>query len=129
MLPFGAALLRASSHAQWRGDIAAVRDVALGGVGWGGGVSTSVTQLFLFAPLGTSTFRAALISCIALAIVARSLYGIALRMLRAAESAGAIEPSALSAPMLAAIASMLATMGPSFQTEATVGGGVMIAVA
>ncbi|NUP11496.1 MAG: hypothetical protein HOW73_36080 [Polyangiaceae bacterium] len=127
--PFAIALCRASSHAQWRGDVAAVRDIALGGIGWGGGLSTSLTQIALFIPLGTVTFRAALVSCLALAVAGSALFGIALRMLRAVETATGAEPSRYAAPLLGAIASLLATMTPAFQSEATIGGGVMLAVA
>lgn len=128
-LPFAVALTRASSHAQWRGDLAAVRDIGLAGLGWGGGVSTALAQLALLLPLGSVTFRTALVSCAALAFAASSLFALALRMLRAAEAHGSAERSVLAAPALAAIATMLATMAPTFQSEATVGGGVMVAVA
>jgi hypothetical protein len=128
-LPFAIALTRASSHAQWRGDVAAVRDVGLAGLGWGGGVSTALSQVALLLPLGSVTFRTALVSCLALAVAAQALFGLALSMLRAVEARGRDEPSEVAAPALAALATMLATMAPTFQSEGTVGGGVMVAAA
>lgn len=107
----------------------AVRDIALAGVGWGGGVSTVLTQLSLFIPLGTTTFRSALISCLALAVLSRSLFRVALRMLRSAERSTGEVPSRYAAPALAAIATMIATMTPTFQSEGTVGGSAMVAAA
>ncbi len=128
-LPFGLALLRASSHAQWRGDVAAVRDLALAGVGWGGGLSTLLAQIAALFPLASLTFRTAAVSCGALALAALAIYRISLRMLRASEKTLTLEPSVFAAPALAALSTLIATMTPMFQREATVGGSTMLAVA
>ncbi len=122
-LPFGLALARTASSGQWRDDVSAVRDVGLVAVGLGGGVSTVVTQALGLLPLGSLAFRAAFGSALALALAARLLYGLTLRLL-AATSPWA---PALRA-VLAAIATLTAALSPTWQREATVGGGAMIAV-
>ena len=58
-VPFAVALFRCSPFAQWRADTATLRDVALLPMGFGGGVSTALTQLAQLAPLGSRTLRAA----------------------------------------------------------------------
>src|SRR5262249_46033206 len=80
-VPFGVAVARAASAGQWRDDLPAVRDLGLVAVGFGGGLSTLVTQALALVPLGPRTFRAALGSAIALAVAARLLYGLVLRTL------------------------------------------------
>ncbi len=128
-LPFGLALSRCSSHAQWRGDVALLRDLGLCGVGWGGGLSTLLSQAISWLPLGSLSFRTALLSCLALAVASRALFSIALFMLRAAEDASDKPRSVFAAPVLAALSTLTATMTPTFQREATVGGSTAIAVA
>jgi hypothetical protein len=127
MVPFVAALLRTSSHAQWRGDLAAARDLALVPVGLRGGVSTALTQLVALAPLGSTTFRSALVSVIALSVAGAVLQRLALAALRSFDAPGA--PSRWAAPWLATLASLTATMSPLLQEEATAGGGVIVSVA
>ncbi|MFO0550160.1 MAG: hypothetical protein U0271_17330 [Polyangiaceae bacterium] len=128
-LPVGLALVRTSPHAQWRGDVAAVRDLGLAGVGWGGGVSTVLAQVVSFLPIGTLTYRTALASALLLGLACYSLFHLALRMLRAAEAAHTKsgEHSVFAAPLLAALATLTAGMTPAFQCEATVGGSTMLA--
>jgi len=128
-LPFGCALARASSHAQWRSDVSAVRDIALGAVGWGGGLSTALTQVAILLPIGSVWFRTALVSCFALLLAAKALHRLSLRMIRKAEASQGTTPSRFAAPALATMATWLATMTPAFQSEATAGGSTMIAVA
>lgn len=123
-LPFGLALSRAASSGQWRDDVSAVRDVALVAIGWGGGVSTLVTQATGLLPLGSLTFRAAFGSALALAVAARLLYGLTLRLLAATAPAW---PSIRAA--LATIATLTAALSPTWQREATVGGGAMLSTA
>ncbi len=122
-LPFGLAVSRAASAGQWRDDLPAVRDLGLVAVGFGGALSTLVTQALALAPLGPRTFRAALGSTIALAVAAHLLYGIVRRALTRAG------PSPRLGAALAAIATLTAALSPTWQREATVGGGAMIAVA
>lgn len=129
VLPASLALCRASSHAQWRGDVGAVRDLALAGLGWGGGVSTGLAQLASLLPIGSQTFRTALISVVALAFTARAFHSLALSMLRAVERSSRLAPSRFAAPGLATIGTLAATVSPSLQLEATVGGSSMLAVA
>ncbi|HTJ80315.1 MAG TPA: hypothetical protein VL400_01295 [Polyangiaceae bacterium] len=127
--PFAAALLRTSPHAQWRGDVAAVRDLGLAATGWGGGVTTILTQVTRLLPIGSLSFRAALLSAVALAIASSALFGVALSLLRALERASEREPSAFAAPLLATASTFVAAQTPLFQAEATVGGTTMVAVA
>lgn len=134
-LPFGVALARAASSGQWRDDISAVRDLGLVAVGIGGGVSTLVTQALGLVPLGPRAFRAALGSVLALALAARLVYGLIRRALREAGAVtdGKGAPLAVSssrlASTLAAVATLTAALSPTWQREATVGGGAMIATA
>lgn len=105
--------------------------MALAGVGWGGGVSTLLSQVAVGLPLGTVFFRTALVSALALAVASKATFDLALSMLRRAEvfDPSSEAPSGVAAPCLAAIATWTAMMTPSMQSEATVGGGVMVAVA
>ena len=122
-VPFGLAVARAASAGQWRDDLPAVRDLGFVAVGVGGGVSTLLTQALGLLPLGPRTFRAALGSAIALAVAARLLYGLVRRALERAS------PSPRLGALLAAIATLTAALSPTWQREATVGGGAMIATA
>ena len=122
-IPFGLAVARGASAGQWRDDLPAVRDLGLVAVGFGGGLSTLVTQALSLLPLGPRTFRAALGSALALALAARLLYGLVHQALTRAG------PSPRLSAALAAIATLTAALSPTWQREATVGGGAMIAVA
>ncbi len=122
-VPFAVAVARAASAGQWRDDLPAVRDLGLVAVGFGGGLSMIVTQALCLLPLGPRTFRAALGSAIALAVASRLLYGLVRGALARAG------PSPRLGAALAAIATLTAALSPTFQREATVGGGAMIATA
>jgi hypothetical protein len=122
-VPFAVAVSRAASAGQWRDDLPAVRDLGLVAVGFGGGLSTVVTQALALLPLGPRTFRAALGSAIALAVAARLLYG----LVRGALARAGHAPRLGAA--IAAIATLTAALSPTWQREATVGGGAMIATA
>lgn len=122
-LPFGLALCRAAGSGQWRDDLPALRDLGLLSVGLGGGVSTIVTQALGLVPLGARTFRAALGSALGLAAAAWLLFALARRLLRAIGAGPSL------ASLLAALATLTAALSPTWQREATVGGGAMIATA
>lgn len=122
-LPVGLALTRAAGTAQWRDDLPALRDLGLLAVGASGGVSTLLTQISSLLPLGPRTFRAALGSVILLGVAAVLLFGLVRRLLRSQGTTRSL------ASLLAALATLMATLSPSWQREATVGGGAMIAVA
>ena len=144
-LPFGLAVARAASSAQWRDDLSAVRDLGLVAVGAGGGISTAVAQLFGLLPLGSKAFRAALGSTVALAIGARLLFQLSLRVVEALAGDGPLAkptaPGALPAPLgagapgphlaalIAAITTLTAALSPTWQREATVGGGAAWSIA
>lgn len=124
-LPAAAALSRLSHAPAWQDDVAVLRDVALVGVGAGGGVSTALTQVAGALPIGTLSFRAGLVSVVALAAASRLGFAVALRLLRAGDRGDA----AWLAPAFAAIAVCGAALSPSVQLEATVAGGATVAAA
>jgi hypothetical protein len=128
-LPVGAALARASSLAQWRGDVGAVRDLALAATGWGGGASSVATQVAALLPVGSLSFRAALVSVVALGIFAAALHRLALGVLRAVEVGFGLRPSRYAAPAFAMIGALLTGLGSTLQLEATTGGSSMLGAA
>lgn len=122
-LPVGLALTRAAGGAQWRDDLPALRDLGLLAVGASGGASTLFTQLLSLLPLGPRTFRAALGAVIALGVASILLFSIVRRLLRIQGTTRSL------ASLLAMLATLMATLSPSWQREATVGGGAMLALA
>jgi len=131
-LPFVVAVSRAASSGQWRDDVAAVRDLGLVGLGLGGGVTTTLTQLASLLPLGSVTYRAALVSCVALLVATRVLYALSRNALRTLDADGPKNASGAPrwlAPILASVATLIAGLSPAWQREATVGGGAMVATA
>jgi len=122
-LPVGLALTRAAGGAQWRDDLPALRDLGLLAVGASGGASTLMTQALSLLPLGPRSFRAALGSVIMLGVAATLLFGLVRRLLRNQGTTHSL------ASLLAALATLMATLSPSWQREATVGGGALVAVA
>jgi hypothetical protein len=121
-LPFGFAVARGASSGQWRDDLPAVRDLGLVAVGVGGGPSTVVTQVLSLLPLGSHAFRAALGSAVALAVASWLLYRLCLRLLLGTRTRPVV------AAVLSGIAALTASLSPTWQREATVGGGAMLAV-
>lgn len=128
-LPLGSALARSSSLAQWRGDVGVVRDVALAGMGWGGGVSTALSQGTLLLPLGSQTFRATLVSVLALGLFASLLFRFASLALRSVEAGSGLTASRFAVPAFATIATLLACMSPTLQLEATASGSSLMGAA
>jgi len=122
-LPAGLALARAAGGGQWRDDLPALRDLGLLAVGASGGASTLLTQALSLLPLGPRTFRAALGSVLMLGVAALLLFGLVRRLLRTQGTTRSL------ASLLATLATLMATLSPSWQREATVGGGAMIALA
>jgi hypothetical protein len=122
-LPIAVAAWRAAASPQWRADLASVRDLGLASVGIGGAVSTALGQALALLPLGTQSFRAALGAALAAGLAGFALFRIARRMLEATP----IHPAVAS--LLAAVASLMATMSPGWQREATIGGGATVAAA
>jgi hypothetical protein len=122
-MPFAIAVARASSAVQWRGDLAAVRDQGLVSVGVGGALSTMVQQAMTLLPLGAQPFRASVGSALALLLACAMLLRIARRLL----SLSTLSTKLVS--VLAAVATVTAGFSPSWQAEATVGGGTLLAAA
>lgn len=128
-LPFALSVLRLASSGTWRSDLATVRDVGLVSVGLGGAVSTALTQALVALPVGNLTLRASLGSALACALAARVLFELTCDALAlAAGRKRGTHGSALE-PAYAAVAALLAALSPSFQLEATVGGGAMVGAA
>lgn len=121
-LPVGLALTRAAGGGQWRDDLPALRDLGLLAVGASGGASTLITQVLSLFPLGPRAFRAALGSVIFLGVAALLLFALVRRLLRSQGTTRSL------ASLLAMLATLMATLSPSWQREATVGGGAMIAL-
>jgi hypothetical protein len=122
MLPFGFAVARGASSGQWRDDLPAVRDLGLVAVGVSGGPSTVLTQTLSLLPLGSHAFRASLGSALALAVASWLLYRLCLRTLLTTQSRPVL------AGVLSGVAALTASLSPTWQREATVGGGAMLAV-
>lgn len=122
VLPFLLALWRSPAAAQWQGDMAAVRDQGLIAVGLGGGVSTVLSQALRLLPVGPLSFRASLGSILALSLASLLLFRIARDLLSNLQT-----PPRLGS-LLAAVAAATATLCPTWQREATVGGGALPAV-
>lgn len=128
-LPFSLSVLRLASSGTWRSDLATVRDVGLVSVGLGGGVSTALTQALVALPVGNLTFRASLGSALACAVAARALFELSCDALALAAGRRAGTHGSALEPAYAAVAALLAALSPSFQLEATVGGGAMVGAA
>jgi len=122
-LPAALALWRATSGVQWRSDLPAIRDHGLAALGTGGALSTVLTQALGLLPLGNLTFRAALGSVLALALSCYLVLRITRRILELTAC------HRLVVTLLAAVAAATAGLCTTWQSEATVGGGAMPAVA
>jgi hypothetical protein len=116
-------LVRSSGGPQWRGDMTAVRDLQLVVIDVGGAVTTELTQAIGLLPLGSLSFRAAMVSVCALGMASWCLFRIARRVLEQAKT-----PARL-ASVLSGIAALSPALSPTWQLEATVGGGALVAVA
>jgi len=122
-LPATMALWRAASGVQWRSDLPAVRDHGLAALGTGGALSTVLTQALTLLPLGNLTFRASLGSVLALALSCYLLVRITRRLLELTASPRFV------VTLLSAVAATTAGLCTTWQSEGTVGGGAMPAVA
>jgi hypothetical protein len=122
-LPFVVAVLRAADAPQWRDDLAIARAVSLASTPGSGLVTTLGLSVARFVPLGPLTYRGALMSTVALAVVA----WLAFRLCRSVLD-DVIEGPVLS-PALAAVAALICGLSPALQREATVAGGSMVATA
>lgn len=122
-ISWSVALFRGASGAQWQGDVAALRDQGLAAVGAGGYVSTWVTQLFLLVPLGSRTSRASVGAATLVALAAFCAYRLARPTIARVVDAGPL------AALLASTAALTAALGPTWQAEATLGGGAAASLA
>lgn len=120
--PILVGILAASGWSQWRDDLAVVRDLGVVPVGSEGVLSMVLAQLSSFIPIGGRLLRATWVSCLALGICGRLLYGMVRDALRAGDSD-------VRSPLVALLASALAVVSPIAQTEAARVGGVLPALA
>ncbi len=125
VVPLVIAASRISVMPSWQADLGNLRSIGLIELGPAGGVSLALAQIARLVPLGSVPFRTAAISTIVLAATARLLFGVALAFLRSVEA----ERSSWLAPILAAIAAAMTTVTPTYELEATVSGGAIVAVA
>jgi hypothetical protein len=121
-IPFGLALSHVGSSPAWGGDLALLRGLAGVGLSGQGMLGALFTRLVSFVPLGTTAFRAAALSALALGGVGWAVYHLARRLLEA----NARTPRLSAA--LSVIAAMAATSGATAQREGTVAGGAALAV-
>ncbi|MCB9582143.1 MAG: hypothetical protein H6717_34225 [Polyangiaceae bacterium] len=121
VLPLLVTLWRASTGTQWRDDMAIVRGLGLVPLGGEGTVSSVVMQLFALLPLGGRLLRASLASALALAVAARLVYALAVRLL----DENAWTPRLT--PLLAFAAALTTTLSPTWQLEGTIAGGATLA--
>ncbi|MEM1029558.1 MAG: hypothetical protein AAGN82_04365 [Myxococcota bacterium] len=122
-IPALVAVGRASSSVQWASDVAVVRDAGRSAVGFGGAVSTAATQAAMLLPLGTISFRHALVSVVGLAAAAGAMRRVACHLLA---------PSGLPprlAALVASLAAVMAALSPTWQLASTTGGGDAVALA
>lgn len=125
-------LARGATGAQWRTDMASLRDLNLAGVGCGGSLSSALTQLFGLLPLGSLAERAAAASAFAVALASSILFRLGFRAVSAMLVARRDELSSGQerlAGALAGVAALASALGPSWQAEATVGGGAAVSLA
>lgn len=128
LLPMTVTLWRASASAQWAGDGAALRDQGMTSLGFSGSVTTALTQLALLLPLGTHAFRAAMVGAFAVGVGGWALFRITRRLLELGSDASdrrSVSPSLRA--LLAFVAATMATLSPTWQNEATLGGGAAVA--
>ncbi len=126
------AIGRGATGPQWRADLSALRDRGLAGVGFGGTVSSALTQLFGFLPLGSHAERAAAASAFAVAVAGALLFRLGFRTVVAllrSTPAPLTDPQDRLAAVLAGVAALTTALSPSWQAEATVGGGAAVALA
>ena len=122
-LPFVFAVSRATASAQWRSDVAALRDHGLVSLSFGGSLTTVMTQGADLLPLGSLAFRGAMVSATALAVGCWFCF----RIIRRVLSWSALRPEL--AALFAALGTLTAGLSGTWQHEATVAGGAMVAVA
>ena len=123
LVPFAMALVHLPSGATWEGDVALLRGLAVSPMPGAGGVTTLLLQLAFLLPVGSLAFRAALLSAAALGLAGFFVYALAGRLLLANLRTPRL------APILAATASLSATLAGLLQTEATLAGGASVALA
>ncbi len=120
--PLVIGIWRASFGSQWRDDQALLAAVGQGPPAIQGALSALLASIALELPVGGKWLRAALVSVVALSLCGFLIFSLtrylAVRL--------GVSPLAASAAGLGA--AWLVTLGPSWQLEATVGGGLTVAV-
>jgi hypothetical protein len=120
-------MARAAATPQWRADQAVVRDLGLAATGFGGALSSVLTQVLGLVPLGPLSFRASLGAALALSLGAYLLLRVTRQLL-----ALTVTPRTLVSPsvrsLVAAISAAAVALSPTWQQEGTVAGGASVAV-
>jgi len=123
VVPLVVTLSRAQLGGDFRGDLPLVTGLGLLPLGSEGWVGLVLAQLSSFLPLGGRAERVAWMGAVGAALAGRIVFGCARRAL----DAGA--PGTKLGGPLALAAALTAVLAPTFQLEATVAGGAVIAAA
>jgi hypothetical protein len=122
LIPFWIAVAHTGSTPHWRDDLPVIRGLGWAATGWDGAVSTVLIQIAVLLPIGSVTFRAALVAAMASGACGMAVYALC---------RGLVNRSAV-APWLNAAASVVAALSATLLglglREATVGGGASVAV-
>lgn len=119
-LPMAFAITQLSLAPQWRDDPALVRGLGLAPSLGSGAVSSVAIAVATALPIGTMAVRGALVSALAAGWLGSLLYRLVLLVLRPLGQSSYF-------PFLACVASLVATMAPVVQREASVAGGATLA--
>jgi len=120
--PLVVGIWRASFGSQWRDDQALLAAVGQGPPAIQGALSALLASIALELPVGGKWLRAALVSVVALSLCGFLIFSLTRYLARR------LGVSLLVASAAGLGAAWLVTLGPSWQLEATVGGGLTVAV-
>ncbi len=120
--PLVIGIWRASFGSQWRDDQALLAAVGQGPPAIQGALSALLASIALELPVGGKWLRAALVSVVALSLCGFLIFSLTRYL------ALRLGVSRLAASAAGLGSAWLVTLGPSWQLEATVGGGLTVAV-
>ncbi len=120
--PLVIGIWRASFGSQWRDDQALLAAVGQGPPAIQGALSALLASVAVELPVGGKWLRAALVSVVALSLCGFLIFSLTRHL------AGRLGVSPLAGNAAALGSAWLVTLGPCWQLEATVGGGLTVAV-